>query len=72
MKTITRLYVVRSLMGGATHLVQASSQAQALRHVVRGMFDVTPAAALDVASLMGGGVVPQVAGVTVEDELEVA
>jgi hypothetical protein len=47
--------------GTQTHLVQAASQAQALRHVAGKMFDVEVAKAIDVATLMGKGITVEVA-----------
>ena len=48
-----RIYVVTN--GGAQHLVQASSQAQAIRHIAGKTFDVRIAKTLDVAQLMSKG-----------------
>ena len=48
-----RIYKVTS--GDITHLVQAASQAQALRHVAGKMFTVEVAKAIDVAQLMSKG-----------------
>ena len=53
MATEQRIYKVTS--GDATHLVQAASQAQALRHVAGKMFVVEVAKAIDVAQLMSKG-----------------
>jgi hypothetical protein len=54
MATEQRIYKVTS--GDKTHLVQAASQAQALRHVAGKTFTVEVAKAIDVAALMSKGV----------------
>jgi hypothetical protein len=54
-----RIYVVTN--GGAQHLVQAASQAQAIRHIAGKTFDVRIAKSFDVASLMSKGMVLEVA-----------
>ena len=54
-----RIYVVTN--GGTQHLVQASSQAQAIRHIVGKTFDARIAKTLDVAQLMGNGAVLETA-----------
>ena len=59
-----RIYKVTN--GGATHLVQAISQAQALRHVAGKTFSVDVAKAIDVAVLMGKGAVLEVASASAE------
>ncbi|UOF78440.1 hypothetical protein [Caudoviricetes sp.] len=59
-----RIYKVIS--GDTTHLVQAASQAQALRHVAGKMFTVEVAKAIDVATLMGKGATIEVATMTAE------
>jgi hypothetical protein len=59
MATENRIYVVTN--GGATHLVQAASQAQAIRHIAGKTFDVRIAKTLDVAQLMSKGVLLEVA-----------
>ena len=59
-----RIYKVTN--GGATHLVQAISQAQALRHVAGKTFSVDVAKAIDVALLMGKGVTVETASVIAE------
>jgi hypothetical protein len=64
MATEQRIYKVAS--GDTTHLVQAASQAQALRHVAGKMFSVEVAKAIDVATLMGKGVNVEVAIMTAE------
>ena len=55
MATNQRIYKVTS--GDKTHLVQAASQAQALRHVAGKTFTVEVAKAIDVAALMSKGVI---------------
>ena len=59
MATEQRIYKVTS--GQQTHIVQAVSQAQALRHVAGKMFTVEVAKAIDVAQAMGKGAVVEVA-----------
>ena len=59
-----RIYKVTN--GDTTHLVQAASQAQALRHVAGKTFSVDVAKAIDVASLMGKGAVVETAVMTAE------
>ena len=59
-----RIYKVTS--GETTHLVQAASQAQALRHVAGKTFTVEVAKAIDVAQAMGKGAVVEVASVIAE------
>ena len=59
-----RIYKVTS--NGATHLVQAVSQAQALRHVAGKTFSVEVAKAIDVATLMGKGVAVETASIVAE------
>ena len=49
-----RIYVVTN--GDQSHLVQAASQAQAIRHIAGKRFDVRVAKTLDVAQLMSKGV----------------
>ena len=49
-----RIYVVTN--GDQSHLVQAASQAQAIRHIAGKTFDVRVAKTLDVAQLMSKGV----------------
>lgn len=48
-----RIYVVTN--GGQSHLVQAASQAQAIRHIAGKTFDVRIAKTLDVAQMMSNG-----------------
>ena len=59
-----RIYKVTS--GDTTHLVQAASQAQALRHVAGKMFTVEVAKAIDVATLMSKGSTIEVASMQSE------
>ena len=59
-----RIYKVTN--GDNTHLVQAVSQAQALRHVAGKTFTVDVAKAIDVAMLMGKGVTLETASVIAE------
>jgi len=49
-----RIYIVTN--GDQSHLVQAASQAQAIRHIAGKTFDVRVAKTLDVAQLMSKGV----------------
>jgi len=55
MATEQRIYKVTGQSG--IHLVQASSQAQALRHVAGKHYTIETAKAIDVAFLMGKGAV---------------
>jgi ribosome biogenesis SPOUT family RNA methylase Rps3 len=64
MATEQRIYKVTN--GDNTHLVQAVSQAQALRHVAGKTFSVDVAKAIDVALLMGKGVTLETASVIAE------
>jgi len=64
MATDQRIYKVTN--GDHTHLVQAVSQAQALRHVAGKTFSVDVAKAIDVAMLMGKGVTVETASVITE------
>jgi hypothetical protein len=64
MATEQRIYKVTN--GDNTHLVQAVSQAQALRHVAGKTFSVDVAKAIDVALLMGKGVTVETASVIAE------
>lgn len=64
MATDQRIYKVTS--GGTTHLVQAASQAQALRHVAGKLFSVEVAKAIDVATHMSNGVTVEVASLVAE------
>lgn len=64
MATEQRIYKVTS--GDTTHLVQAASQAQALRHVAGNTFTVEVAKAIDVAALMGKGLTVETAAVVAE------
>lgn len=64
MATEQRIYKVTN--GDSTHLVQAVSQAQALRHVAGKTFSVEVAKAIDVAVLMGKGAKLETASVVPE------
>jgi hypothetical protein len=64
MATEQRIYKVTN--GDKTYLVQAVSQAQALRHVAGRTFAVEVAKAIDVAQLMGKGVQVETAAVIAE------
>lgn len=64
MATEQRIYKVTN--GDKTYLVQAVSQAQALRHVAGRTFAVEVAKAIDVAQLMGKGVQVETASVVPE------
>lgn len=59
-----RIYKVTN--GNNTSLVQAVSQAQALRHVAGKTFSVEVAKAIDVAQLMGKGVQLETASIVAE------
>lgn len=59
-----RIYVVRSAAGNE-RLVKAASQAQALRHVARSLFEVYAAAPIEVVELMERGVKAEQAAVEV-------
>lgn len=55
---------------GDKYLVEASSRAQAIRHVARNMFDAKPATPRDVARLMGDGLTVESAKQQEADEAE--
>lgn len=59
-----RIYKVTN--GDNTYLVQATSQAQALRHVAGRLYSVEVAKAMDVAHLMSDGVKLETATVIAE------
>ena len=59
-----RIYKVTN--GDNTYLVQATSQAQALRHVAWRLYSVEVAKAMDVAHLMSDGVKLETATVIAE------
>lgn len=59
-----RIYKVTN--GDTTHLVQAVSQAQALRHIAGKMFSVEVAKAIDVAQAMTKGATVEVAVMSAE------
>jgi hypothetical protein len=56
MSMTQRIYTVKSHNSDHTHLVMATSQAQALRHIAGKNYDVEVAKAVDVAVLMKVGV----------------
>lgn len=63
-----RIYKVTG--NNAQHLVQASSQAQALRHVAGKQYQVEVAKAVDVANIMGkGGTVEHAASIAEQLDL---
>jgi hypothetical protein len=68
MATEQRIYKVTSAgaAGTITYLVQAASQAQALRHVAGKTFNVEVAKAIDVAQLMTKGYVVETASMSAE------
>ena len=59
-----RIYKVTGI--NASYLVQASSQAQALRHVAGKEYQVEVAKAVDVAQLMGKGATVEIAMMSAE------
>ena len=59
-----RIYKVTN--GDKTFLVQAASQAQALRHVAGRLYSVEVAKAIDVAQLMSSGVQLEAASIIPE------
>lgn len=70
MATEQRIYKVTN--GENAYLVQASSQAQALRHVAGKHYSVEVAKAVDVAQLMGKGAKVEAAVPSVEQgQLEI-
>lgn len=58
--------IYRVTAGSNVHLVQANSQAQALRHVAGKMFSVEIAKAIDVAQAMTSGAKVEIASFAVE------
>ena len=66
MATEQRIYKVTN--GTKSHLVQAISQAQALRHVAGRMFQVEVARPIDVATLMSNGTKLEVASTIPEQD----
>jgi hypothetical protein len=60
MATITRPYLITSKTG-EKRLVRASNQAQALRHVAQGEFNVTTPTADQVLQLLQQGLQPETA-----------
>ena len=70
MATEQRIYKITS--ADKAYLVQAVSQAQALRHIAGRQFTVEVAKAVDVAQLMGKGVQVETASVIPEQgQLEI-
>jgi hypothetical protein len=67
MATNQRIYKVTSL--NTSYLVQATSQAQALRHVAGKEYQIEVAKALDVAQLMAKGATVEIAA-TVAEQLD--
>jgi len=59
-----RIYKVTN--GDKTYLVQAVSQAQALRHVAGRVYSVDVAKAIDVAQLMSSGIMLETASIIPE------
>ncbi|CAB5220086.1 hypothetical protein UFOVP239_48 [uncultured Caudovirales phage] len=64
-----RIYKVTN--GEHVYLVQAITQAQALRHIAGRIFNVKAATALDVAHLMPNGIKVEIASMTVEPQIEI-
>ena len=64
MATEQRIYKVAG--NGQSHLVQASSQAQALRHIAGKLYLVEVAKAIDVAQLMAKGATVEVSSTIAE------
>jgi hypothetical protein len=64
MATEQRIYKVTG--NGQSHLVQASSQAQALRHIAGKLYLVEVAKAIDVAQLMAKGATVEVSSTIAE------
>jgi hypothetical protein len=64
MASTNRIYIVTGK--GATHLVQAASQAQALRHVAGKEYIIEIAKAIDVAKIMSAGSTIEIAVPTSE------
>lgn len=59
----TRIYKVSGGPNEITRLVEATSQAQAIRHVVSDLYRAEVATTKDVAQAMGSGLQVEVAGV---------
>lgn len=64
----TRIYVIRDRIDDTVRLVEASTAAQALRHVAAQAYDVAVAKPKTVAHHMARDVVLEVAGVDLETE----
>lgn len=60
--TTKRIYAITDKVNHATHLIVATTQAQALRHVTRMQFDVASASAMMVADKMSQGIKVEDAG----------
>lgn len=60
--TGSRIYIVRSTNGASQRLVEATSQAQAVRHCVSQDYEVYVATTKDVAKFMACGVLVETAG----------
>lgn len=58
----TRIYTVTEKGSDKVRLVEASSQSQAIRHVVADRFEATAASGKDVAAAMQAGVKLETAG----------
>lgn len=59
---MTRIYLVTQKAATTTRLVRATNQAQALRHAVQSVFDVSVASQDDLVSLIASGTVVETAG----------
>lgn len=66
----TRIYIV-NMKGAKPKLVDASTAAQAVRHVAKGLITTKVASAKETAELMKQGVELEVAGQDEQQELEV-
>lgn len=66
----TRIYVVQH--GEERRLVEATSQAQAIRHCVKGAYNATVATTKDLAKMMAAGLSVEVAGNDTSDAAQVA
>jgi hypothetical protein len=63
----TRIYTVTEKGYSIPRLVEASSQSQAIRHVVADRFEAAAASGKDVAAAMQAGAMVETAGVDPED-----
>jgi hypothetical protein len=68
--TAQRIYIVRDKANGIPRLVQATSQAQAMRHVAEDRLSVEVASAMDVARYMGSGIKFEHAGEKPAEKVE--